>query len=116
MIDSDDPDYFNQEFFPSKLNEYNIIENNERTTESETFINELMIEDNYKNCLLKEDSVHKNISNNKKKHKKRKKINKLKNYNIRKGDWLCPNCNNINFSFRLICNKCKVFIKNQVLK
>ena len=23
------------------------------------------------------------------------------------GDWNCPKCNNLNFSFRSICNKCK---------
>ena len=31
-----------------------------------------------------------------KKHKK-KKIKKMKNYNIRKGDWQCKYCYNINF-------------------
>lgn len=25
----------------------------------------------------------------------------------RKGDWLCPKCNNLNFAFRLICNRCQ---------
>ena len=24
----------------------------------------------------------------------------------RKGDWLCPKCRNLNFAFRLICNRC----------
>ena len=40
-----------------------------------------------------------------KKHKK-KKIKKIKNYNIRKGDWQCQYCYNINFHFRIICNVC----------
>ena len=49
------------------------------------------------------------ISNDKKNnniHNKKKKIKKMKNYNIRKGDWQCKNCNNINFHFRIICNVC----------
>ena len=25
----------------------------------------------------------------------------------RDGDWYCPTCNNLNFSFRLVCNRCK---------
>ena len=25
----------------------------------------------------------------------------------RKGDWLCPKCSNLNFAFRLICNRCQ---------
>ena len=44
-------------------------------------------------------------SNNKKEDKqpikKRKKIEK------REGDWICHKCNNLNFSFRNSCNKCK---------
>lgn len=31
---------------------------------------------------------------------------------IREGDWLCPICANINFSFRKFCNKCSFFRKN----
>ena len=38
--------------------------------------------------------------------KKKRKIKKMKNYNIRKGDWQCKNCKNINFHFRTICNIC----------
>ena len=26
----------------------------------------------------------------------------------RKGDWLCPKCRNLNFAFRLICNRCQL--------
>ena len=43
-----------------------------------------------------------------KRNKKKNKKNRLKNYNIRKGDWLCPFCNNINFSFRTECNLCGI--------
>ena len=27
---------------------------------------------------------------------------------VRKGDWKCPKCNNLNFSFRVACNRCKL--------
>ena len=26
----------------------------------------------------------------------------------RKGDWLCSKCRNLNFAFRLICNRCQL--------
>jgi len=26
----------------------------------------------------------------------------------RVGDWVCTSCNNLNFSFRKICNRCKI--------
>lgn len=52
--------------------------------------------------------------NNKKyrkcKTKAKNKDNNLKNkstYN-KKGDWLCQNCFNLNFSFRNFCNRCRV--------
>ena len=38
---------------------------------------------------------------------KKKKIKKMKNYNIRKGDWQCKYCFNINFHFRIVCNICQ---------
>lgn len=31
----------------------------------------------------------------------------------REGDWICLNCNNLNFSFRKKCNRCKVQTKLQ---
>ena len=48
-------------------------------------------------------SSNKIKSNNK---NKKRKIKKMKNYNIRKGDWQCKYCFNINFHFRTICNIC----------
>ena len=26
----------------------------------------------------------------------------------REGDWLCPKCKNLNFAFRILCNRCKL--------
>ena len=37
---------------------------------------------------------------------KKKKIKKMKHYNIRKGDWQCKYCFNINFHLRIVCNVC----------
>ena len=34
--------------------------------------------------------------------------NKKKPFDKRKGDWKCPNCKNLNFSFRFVCNRCKI--------
>ena len=30
-----------------------------------------------------------------------------KHFDKRKGDWLCPECHNLNFSFRVVCNRCQ---------
>jgi len=46
--------------------------------------------------------------NHRKKHKKIEKEKNGKNnaYSRRKGDWVCRFCSNINFSFRISCNRC----------
>ena len=37
-----------------------------------------------------------------------KKINKSMGiYSQRNGDWTCSKCNNLNFSFRIFCNRCE---------
>ena len=38
---------------------------------------------------------------------KKLKKQKMKKYNIKKGDWQCKHCYNINFHFRTVCNICK---------
>ena len=35
-----------------------------------------------------------------------KKQKEKKPFDKRKGDWLCPDCHNLNFAFRIICNRC----------
>ena len=56
---------------------------------------------------------HNNVSGNNhtksntKKNEKNKKKNK-KPFDKRKGDWKCPNCNNLNFAFRIVCNRCQI--------
>ena len=49
---------------------------------------------NYKSEKINKDKFGKNKFNNKKRENK--------------NDWICPLCNNLNFSFRKICNKCKI--------
>ena len=51
-----------------------------------------------KNPILKEEMT-KNKENKKKLKKKKKE---------RKTDWLCLNCNNLNYGFRYYCNRCSI--------
>ena len=117
---------FNAALFPELANDYKVKENEiEKEDNKNDSSNNIEYKDPFINSLLEDNDIIKyfNIDNkNENKHaqkkekyffnkkytktKKKKKINKLKSYNIRKGDWLCPKCNNINFSFRTRCNKC----------
>jgi len=58
---------------------------------------------NYKPDKEQENnSRNANVINNKfNKNKFNKRI-------VKKNDWICPFCNNLNFSFRIACNKCKI--------
>ena len=67
------------------------------------------IYDNNKNQILF------NKNNNNKNHMKQNMknnnlflFNNLNNYRDQKNDWVCTFCNNLNFSFRTKCNRCKV--------
>lgn len=46
-----------------------------------------------------------NLSEQKQQHKTKKKEKKKKE-EVREGDWICPECQNLNFAFRNQCNKC----------
>ena len=39
----------------------------------------------------------------------KKNVKVKKPFEIREGDWTCSNCNNLNFSFRVKCNRCFIF-------
>ena len=41
-------------------------------------------------------------------HKANNNNNDGKERNNKKGDWICINCRNLNYSFRTICNRCKI--------
>jgi hypothetical protein len=47
-----------------------------------------------------------NYPNKKVEKKYKTKKNNLQKTIIRKGDWICKLCNNLNFSFRICCNIC----------
>ena len=51
-----------------------------------------------KNNKIKKSSTN-SINNNK---------NEKKPFDKRKGDWLCPECLNLNFAFRIVCNRCQL--------
>ena len=51
-------------------------------------------------------NIKNNNSNNKPNHNNSK--NDKKPFDKRKGDWLCPECHNLNFAFRIICNRCQL--------
>jgi len=40
---------------------------------------------------------------------------KKKQFEIRKGDWICPKCSNLNFSFRIKCNRCQLSKENALI-
>jgi hypothetical protein len=48
----------------------------------------------------------KNENKNKTTPDKKEKLPQKKNLIKKIGDWICPNCTNINFAFRLECNRC----------
>ena len=54
----------------------------------------------------------KTTKNNKNKKSSTNSINNNKNekkpFDKRKGDWLCPECLNLNFAFRIVCNRCQL--------
>ena len=45
----------------------------------------------------------------------------IKDRSNKKGDWICMNCKNLNYSFRTLCNRCKIpkissYLNTQILK
>ena len=42
--------------------------------------------------------------------------NEAKERNNKKGDWICINCRNLNYSFRTFCNRCKIPKIDPILK
>ena len=49
------------------------------------------------------------------KRTKNKKQVKNNGKNHRAGDWVCLLCNNLNYSFRDVCNRCHILSKKQNL-
>jgi len=57
------------------------------------------IKNNQDNKSVSNDSSEDNISSDKKKKKE---------FAERVGDWVCIKCKNLNFSFRIVCNRCQI--------
>ena len=62
------------------------------------------LQDNIKNQGMNNNNINKN---NIKKNSGNIKTLK-KPLDKRKGDWYCPKCNNLNFAFRVVCNRCQL--------
>lgn len=50
----------------------------------------------------------KNPLNNNNNTNTQKSVTEKKPFDKRKGDWSCPECHNLNFAFRTICNRCHI--------
>ena len=48
--------------------------------------------------------------------KEQRVFNDVKERNNKKGDWICINCRNLNYSFRNFCNRCKIPKIDPILK
>jgi len=127
---TNDENFFNYSFYNnSKKNNNKIINNNNKIIEKK---NNNEINNNSKNekeNILHNDSDSKdsphidspksneyiNYPNNFEDHESsyensnsnfRKKAKHKKHFKVRFGDWICPKCENLNFSFRNKCNRC----------
>ena len=83
---------FNNNNLKRNISEFNLNLNNTLNDNSNF---------NFNNNNLIQFPIQKSFFNDKKSNKNLKKIEE------RKGDWKCKKCNNLNFSFRSICNRCK---------
>ncbi|MCQ2816053.1 MAG: zinc finger Ran-binding domain-containing protein [archaeon] len=61
---------------------------------------------NIRNVNIKSPIINSEDSEDEPKKKKKKNKNKKNKFVRREGDWKCPKCSNINFEFRLVCNRC----------
>ena len=94
------------------INNYfiNILNQKNNCHNSEANYNTILLNyNNIKNNQEKDlqNNKIKRAENNKSNQISKKTINK-KPFDKRKGDWFCPECNNLNFAIRIICNKCKI--------
>ena len=88
--------------FDLYLNEKNNKTMNKLVVNSEPFIPKWkLVSSNSKNISYIKNKINKNDKNKGNKKKK-------KNFCVKKGDWTCYICKNLNFSFRHVCNRCKL--------
>ena len=91
----------------------NLNNNNTNQNKNENFFNITQHHPNLNPVLFSYNEEHKKFTkfdNNKKSSTKSMPNNKndKKPFDKRKGDWLCPDCHNLNFAFRVICNRCQL--------
>ena len=76
-----------------------------------------LIENYFNTLCFSYNEEPNNISGNIHKLNKKNYVNaknKKKPFDRRKGDWYCPKCNNLNFAFRINCNRCKMPKPNNI--
>ena len=89
-------------------NYYNkILNQNNNYQNQETNYNTMLFSyNNNNNENNLQDNSLRTISNKSIRNFKNKVDKKI--FDKREGDWLCPKCHNLNFAFRIICNRCKI--------
>ena len=80
---------------------------NQKTSQNQLNLNPMLFSFNEEQDTLQNFGNNINNKINNKKAGNIQKANK-KPFDKRKGDWRCPSCNNLNFAFRVICNRCKL--------
>ena len=112
----DEINYLSNELIKDLDNSSN-LEEKENVVKNNSVINSLisLAKNGYefKPKNFKSESSNEKIVKENNLRMKKYKNNKFNNnkYLKRKNnenDWICPLCNNLNFSFRTICNKCKI--------
>ena len=104
-----------EKFLPSNLlslsrNPSDILEDNNNNT----FMNKLDINSEpffpkNKSKFNNKNKIGQNIKNNNSNNECQNIKNKKKKcFVMKKGDWICYNCKNLNFAFRVKCNKCEL--------
>ncbi len=81
----------------------NLNKPSQNSHEMYEYFNLFSMNENYD--LSKKDSVNTEIINL---CKEEQSSQKKKKFIKRDGDWVCMNCKNKNFSFRIFCNRCKL--------
>jgi len=100
MINQTFDNNFNKMQILNNLNSHQISNKNENE-------NEVQMNVNSNSYFPKNYFLNNNINNNYVHNPKVHHNNKSKKpFEIREGDWTCFHCNNLNFSFRLKCNRC----------
>jgi len=94
-----------------KINQNNNQNNNNNQKSPKHFdiLNKSNIKKFDQSEIRKERSTFFSIENSDSNFRKKKHNNQLK---VRYGDWICPNCENLNFAFRNNCNRCGLSKEN----